>query len=159
MMLSGLKTGQHQKGATLVELIVSIVVLSVSVMGIMVVVARTTSSIADPMIRTQAIAISQAYMEEILSQTLTDPAGGDTNSCETGESRGTYDDVTDYNCISNQAVQDQQGNPITPLNGYKVTVSVASTTLNGSAARRILVTVTYDGVAGFSLPVAAYRLN
>lgn len=149
-----------QTGATLVELIISIIVLSVSVVGVMVVITRTTSSSADPMIRTQAIAIAQAYMEEILSQPLIDPAGGNLNGCDVSETRATYDDVTDYHCITNQAVQDQSGTPITPLAAYKVSVDVdPSSSLNGSPAHRITVTVNYGSTTNYRLPVVAYRLN
>ena len=155
-----MKTKDFQAGATLIELIVSIVILSVATVGIMMVITNTTTSSANPMIRAQGTAILQAYMEEILSQPLTDPAGGDTNGAEAGETRGTYDDVTDYNGLAdNTGARDQSGNLISGLEGYNVTVAVTDTTLNGSNAKRILVTVTYDGDAGFSIPVAAYRLN
>lgn len=149
-----------QAGATLIELIVSIVILSVASVGIMMVITNTTASSANPMIRAQGTAILQAYMEEILSQPLTDPAGSDTGGAEAGETRANYDDVTDYNGLAdNTGARDQSGNLIPGLEGYNVSVSVTDTTLNGSNAKRILVTVTYDGDVGFSLPVAAYRLN
>jgi len=145
-----------QCGATLVELIISIVVLSVSAVGIMMVITQTTISSANPMIRAQGTAIAQAYMEEILSKRY--PAPGD-NGPETGESRSNYDDVADYNGLSDtMGARDHNGTVITGLEGYNVAVSVSSTTLNGTAARRILVTVTYDGLSQFSLPLAAYRL-
>lgn len=149
-----------QAGATLIELIVSIVVLSVAGISIMMVITQTTLRSANPLIRSQAIAISQAYMEEVLAQPLIDPAGGDTGAAEAGETRASYDDVTDYNGLNDvSGAKDQTGAPITGLEGYNVAVAVSSTTLNGSPARRILVTVTYDGDPDFTLPVAAYRLN
>jgi Tfp pilus assembly protein PilV len=147
------------QGTTLVELIISIVILSVSATGIMMVITQTTSNSANPMIRSQGTAIAQAYMEEILAQPLVDPAGADTGSAEAGESRPSYDDVTDYNGLSDTTgARNQNGVLIDGLEGYNVSVSVAAATLNGSAARRITVTVTYDGIAGFTLPVSAYRL-
>ena len=145
-----------QRGATLVELIISIVVLSVSAVGIMMVITQSTITSANPMIRAQGTAIAQAYMEEILSKRY--PASGD-NGPETGESRSTYDDVADYNGLSDTTgARNYNGTVIAGLEGYNVAVSVSSTTLNGTAARRILVTVTYDGLPEFSLPVVAYRL-
>lgn len=155
-----MKVRKANTGATLIELIVSIVILSVAAVGIMMVITNTTMSSANPMIRAQGTAILQAYMEEILSQPLTDPAGSDTGGAEAGETRATYDDVTDYHGLADTTgARDQQGNLISGLEGYNVTVAVTDTTLNGSTAKRILVTVTYDGDAGFSLPVASYRLN
>ncbi|NNJ92712.1 MAG: prepilin-type N-terminal cleavage/methylation domain-containing protein [Gammaproteobacteria bacterium] len=152
---------KHYKGATLVELIVSIVILSVSAVGVMVVITQTTSKSANPMIRAQGTAIAQAYMEEIMSQPLTDPSGVDTGGREPGESnnRASFDDVTDYFDVDDDdGARDQNGALIPGLEGYNVTVAVTATTLNGSAARRIVVNVTYDGIAQFSLPVTAYRL-
>ncbi len=126
----------------------------------MMVITNTTLNSANPMIRAQGTAIVQAYMEEILSQPLTDPAGSDTGAAEAGETRATYDDVTDYHNLNDATgARDQTGSLIAGLQGYNITVSVTDTTLNGSAAKRILVTVTYDGDPGFSIPVAAYRLN
>jgi len=150
---------KHYRGATLVELIVSIVILSVSAVGVMMVITQTTITSANPMIRAQGTAIAQAYMEEILSRPLTDPAGGDTGSAEAGETRATYDDVTDYNGLNDATgARNQSGTLISGLEGYNISVVVTATTLNGNAARRISVTVTYDGVAQFILPVTAYRL-
>ena len=149
-----------QAGVTLVELIVSIVILSVAGLSIMMVITQTTVNSANPLIRSQAIAISQAYMEEVLAQPLVDPAGSDTGSTEAGESRDSYDDVTDYNGLSDSSgAKDQTGSLIAGLEGYNVTVAVTPATLNGSPARKILVTVTYDGDPDFTLPVVAYRLN
>jgi len=148
--------GINQQGATLVELIISIVVLSVSTVGIMMLITQTTLNSANPMIRAQATAIAQAYMEEILSRRF--PSAGD-NGPETGETRSTYDDVADYNGLSDTSgAKNQNGTVISGLEGYNVAVSVTSTALNGTAARRIRVTVTYDGMAQFSLPVTAYRM-
>jgi MSHA pilin protein MshD len=159
MMAVSLKHG-YQQGTTLVELIVSIVILAISAVGIMMVITQTTINSANPMIRAQATAIAQAYMEEILSQPLTDPAGGDTGSAESGETRANYDDVTDYNNLNDiTGAKSQTGALIAGLEGYNIAVSVAAATLNGSPARRIRVTVTYDGNPGFNLPVTAYRLN
>jgi MSHA pilin protein MshD len=147
-------------GATLIELIVSVVVISITVTGIMMVIARTAGSSGDPLIRMQAIAIAESYMEEILAQALLDPAGGDVGAAEAGETRATFDDVTDYhNLLDDAGAVDQMGSGITGLEGYNVAVSVGDTVLNGDPAKRIQVTVTFDGDPNFSFPLAAYRLN
>lgn len=150
----------RQAGATLVELVISVVIISISVTGVMMVVAETTRTSADPMIRTQATAIAQAYMEEILAQSLDDPDGAETGGAEAGESRATYDDVSDYNGLADSSgAIDQSGNPIAGLGAYNVTVAVTSTTLGGHPAKRIAIDVTFDGDVDFSLPLASYRLN
>lgn len=149
-----------QRGTTLIELLVSIVIISTTVTAVMMLIVQTSGASSDPMVRTQAMAIARAYMEEVLSQPLTDPAGSDSGGAESGETRATYDDVTDYHGLADNAgALDQTGSPIPGLGGYNVGVSVSDTTLNGDPAKRIAITVTFDGNPDFSFPLAAYRLN
>lgn len=151
---------RRQAGATLIELVISIVIISLSLSAVMMLVANSTRSSADPMVRAQATSIANAYLEEILSQALLDPGGGDLGTAEPGETRATFDDVTDYNGLNDNAgAVDQHGTPIAGLQGYNVAVVVNSTTLSGNPARRIQVTVSYDGDPDFSLSLATYRLN
>lgn len=153
----------RQRGVTLIELVVSIVILSVAAAGIMMVITQTTLSSADPMLREQATAIAQSYMEEILTQPLRDPDGVEVNGPESGETRATYDDVWDYHGLyNNSGALDQNGAAVTGLEGYNIAVSVTATTLGpgaGSPALRIAINVTHDGQAGINVPVVAYRLN
>lgn len=153
----------RQRGVTLIELVVSIVILSVAATGILMVMTQTILSSADPMLREQATAIAQSYMEEILTQPLSDPDGVETNGPEGGEIRATYDDVWDYHGLNNSAgALDQNGATVSGLEGYNIAVSVTGTTLGpgaGSPALRIAITVTHDGQAGINVPVVAYRLN
>ena len=149
-----------QAGATLIELVVSVVIIAIVATSAMMLIVRTAGSSADPMIRVQALAIAEAYMEEILTQALTDPAGADTGAAEPGESRAVFDDVTDYHNLSDTAgAMDQSGTLIPGLAGYNVAVAVTDHSLNGAAAKRILITVTHDGNPNFSLPLTAYRIN
>lgn len=151
---------RRQRGTTLIEMVISIVIISVTVTSIMMVIFQTTSNSANPLIRTQAIAIAEAYMEEIIVQPLTDPAGGDNGAAEAGETRASFDDVTDYHNLSDLAgAVDQAGNSIAGLEGYNVSVDVTNSTLNSRPAKRIRVNVTYDGDPAFAFPLVAYRLN
>jgi len=156
-------TRSGQRGVTLIELVVSIVILSVAATGILMVMTQTVLSSADPMLREQATAIAQSYMEEILTQPLTDPDGVETNGPEGGESRATYDDVWDYHGLNNSAgALDQNGATVSGLEGYNIAVTVTGATFGpgaGSPALRIAITVTHDGQAGINVPVVAYRLN
>lgn len=150
----------RQGGATLIELIVSTVIISISVTAVMMVVANTSRTSADPMIRTQALSVAGAYFEEILSQALTDPSGTDVGGPESGEVRATYDDVNDYDGLNdNSGAIDQDGNAIAGLEAYNVAVVVNATTLNGDPASRVAVTVSHDGDADLALSLTGYRLN
>lgn len=97
--MKGLRT--RQAGLTLVELVVSIVVLSVAAVSLMMLVSRMAVSSADPMVRMQVIALIQAYHEQLLALPLNDPGAG-----------GSNDDVNDYAGFS------------TTVNGYQVSVQV-----------------------------------
>lgn len=152
---------RKQTGVTLVELVISITVISVALVAVLGAFSQSATSSADPAIRSQAAAIASAYMEEALLQPYTDPDGADTGSCEEGATnRAAFDDVNDYSCINDSnGAKDQMGASIVGLTGYNVQMAVASSTLNGIAAQRIDVTTTYDGIAGLSIKLTAYRTS
>ena len=153
--------GQRQRGATLIELIVSVVIISIVATSAMMLIANTVGRSGDPLIRAQAVAIAEGYMEEILAQPLTDPEGGDTGGVEVGEDparRDLYDDITDYAVVNDSGARNQYGTAVTGLEGYGVEVTVTDTTLNGSPAKRVLVEVTHAGDGDFLLPLVGYRL-
>lgn len=149
-----------QGGASLVEMVVSIVIISISATAVMMLVTQVGRSSADPMVRAQAAAIAQAYMDEILVQALDDPDGGEVGGPESGETRATYDDVSDYHGLAdNGGARDQTGSAIAGLAGYNVAVAVEAATLGGFPAKRIRVAVGFDAAPSLVVPLVAYRLN
>ena len=149
---------QRQIGATLVELVVTIVVLGVGLTGILVVMDRNARASADPLIQHQAIAIAEAYLEEILTKAYSDPDGAESGAAEVGETRPTFDDVNDYNSLPDTSVRDQSGNAIGALAAYSVAVQVVTdATLNGLTARRVRVTVTPP--SGNAIVLGGYRAD
>lgn len=143
---------RHEWGATLVELVVSIVVISVGLAGVLVVMDRATRSSADPMIQYQAIAIAEAYLEEALLKEFNDPDGLG------GETRATFDDVNDYNGLVNNGARDQSDQPIVGLEQYTVTMTVTAEAFNAipaASARRVQVSVTPP--FGGAVVMSAYR--
>jgi MSHA pilin protein MshD len=143
-------------GVTLVELIVSIVVIGVALAGVLVVIVRNTSASADPMIWHQAVILAEAYLEEALTKEFTDP-----NPPEGGETRATYDDVLDYNnIVAESPPRDQNGTAITPLAGYTVNVQVIPEAFgNPSVASAVRVQVTVTTPAGGDVVVSGYKTN
>ena len=141
------KRVKNQRGVTLVELVVSIVIISIALAGVLMVMNYTTGHSADAVVEYQAVAIAEAYLEEIELQSFLDP-GGPT---ETG--RADLDDVQDYDRdapfgIDGESPRDQNGNKLAALAGYSVTVDVTNAVTIGPAdstvaARRIDVTVTH----------------
>jgi MSHA pilin protein MshD len=183
----------HQRGFTLIELIVFIVIVGVALTGVLSVLNQATRHSADPIIRKQALAIAEALLEEVILQPFTwcdpdDPqaataisnvvvATGCTSTAlvealrpEGSETRGTYDNVSDYvnadlSAISGNTfglgdathtIRNVVGNTAAPL-GYTATIQVAQSGLNGvSATDSLLVSVTVFA-PGETIQVQGYR--
>ncbi len=146
-----------QRGLTLIELIMFIVIVSVALAGVLTVLNHTTRHSADPLVRKQALAIAEALLEEVMLQPFTWCDPDDANAAtatgyagctiaennlaaEAGEARATVtplDNVNDYNGVS--ATTNIAGGGSAP---YTATVSVAQDSLNGIAAdASLLITV------------------
>jgi len=152
-----LPSSQH--GTTFVELIISIVVISIAVTGVLLVIMRNTASSADPLVQHQAIAIAEAYLEEILEKPFVDPNGGEPEA-----SRALYDDIDDYNVITNETPTDQAGNVMSDLSAYTVSVDVVNEAVGPAgnqspAGSTYRITVTVNAPTGNVIPLTAYRTN
>lgn len=146
------------RGVTLVELVLSIVVIGAALAGVAIVIVRNTISSADPLLWHQAVIIAEAYLEEALTKEFTDP-----NPPEGGETRATYDDVLDYNnIVAESPPRDQNGIPIAALAGYSVNVQVTTEALNNitlASGNAVRVQVTVTTPKGGSIVVSGYRTN
>lgn len=139
----------RQRGFTLIELIMFIVIVGIGVAGVLSVFTTSVASSADPMIRKQALAIAESLLEEILLKEFVDPNGG-TNGDTTcdlaaGDNRSLWDDVCDYNTYTSTGlIRNSQGNAIAALANYSVLPAVAITTVpvNGVNLKRVVVSVT-----------------
>jgi len=114
----------RELGVALIELVVSIVIVSIAAASVLGLLSRTTEHSADAMIISQAVSIAEAYLEEISLKPFADPDGVDGEG-----NRADFDDVDDYDGLVDAGAADQFGNPIAALSGYTVTVTVT-----GSAA-------------------------
>lgn len=56
------------RGFTIVEIVVTIVILAIALLGVVAIVRLGTSSSADVMLETRAIALGQAYLDEIMGR-------------------------------------------------------------------------------------------
>ena len=120
-----------QRGLSLIELILFIMIISVALAGILLVMQRVTASSADPLLRKQALAIAESLMEEVQlmpftfcdpddanSTTASNSTIGAAGGCatlsedtaidpEAGESRysstSPFDNVSDYHNFSMNA--------------------------------------------------------
>jgi MSHA pilin protein MshD len=142
----------NNRGFTLVELIISMVVVSIALGGVLMVMNYTVRHSADPMLQHQALAIAESYLEEVLLQSFNDPDGPG------GETRAFFDDVGDYNGLTNVGARDQAGNAILGLEAYTVVVNVVgNSTINGITGMRVTVTVTDP--AGNDLSLSGFKTD
>jgi MSHA pilin protein MshD len=145
-----------QRGVTLIELAVAITIVSIAAVAVLGALSFITSRGADTMVRQQAVAIADAYLEEILLQPVAAPSGAATPT-----TRANFNDVDEYNGLVDVGACDQFGNPLPNLSAYTVSVAVVQTSafsgIVAADARRIDVTVT--GPAGVSVLLSGYRTN
>ncbi|MCF6204171.1 MAG: hypothetical protein L3J59_10970 [Methylococcaceae bacterium] len=60
---------KKQSGTSLIELVFSIIIISISLTGILSVMTQTISHSADPIVQFKAITIAESYLEKTLSKT------------------------------------------------------------------------------------------
>jgi MSHA pilin protein MshD len=147
---------RRERGVTLIELVAAITIVAIAATAVLGAISLIMSRGADAMARQQAVAVAEAYLEEIMLQPVAQPTGGGTPT-----TRATFNDIDQYNGLVDAGAEDQFGNAIANLSGYTVRVAVAqSAALTGvpaSATRRIDVTVTAP--TGVTVMLTGYRTN
>ena len=145
------------RGFTLIELIVAITIVAIAAGTLMGVMAAVASRSADAMLQQQAIAIAQAYLDEIEQRWVVDPDPYGTPPL----GRANWNLVDQYNNLNDSGAQDQFGQPIPGLGAYNVSVNVVQSTglsgISGANARRIDVTVTT--APNVTVTLSGYRTN
>jgi MSHA pilin protein MshD len=155
-----------QSGFSLLDLILGIVIIGVALASAVALFSITARGSVDPVVRQQAQLIAEAYLEEILLKKFYDP---DTNTvCSNTKegSRNFYDNVCDYDGLSDVGqAKNQFGNAMGPL-GYSVGVAVTAdgtVTLSGlnnaSVVNVMRVDVTVTGPNNAAIVLSGYRTN
>jgi len=176
----------RQRGISLVELIVFIVVVSVAAAGVLIAFSSSTRASADPMVQKQALAIAEALLEEVQLQPFTycDPddtaeatalssagctggAGGANDESRTpltheGESRTAipvFDNVSDYNGLPLNPITDINGSALA-LDGYSASITVAPQGIGVIPAdEALLITVSVSGPGNTTVVLHGYRVR
>ena len=112
-----------ESGVTLIELVISIVIIAIAASAVLGVLASSVGRSADAMVMSQAVAIAEAYLEEITLKSYVDPDGVDGEA-----NRVDFDDVDDYDGLVDVGAQDQFGVAIASLSLYTVAVAVVQST-------------------------------
>ena len=170
MSIEARNSGHGQRGMTLIELIMFIVIVGVGIAGILLVMNVTVTRSADPVVRKQALAMAEAILGEVLAKDFSNPAGGYTETVPaTCANRALYDDVDDYACFDgstdNKKIHGDAtlgSNPLAALSAYRVTVTIDATAAAAlgaiPAGQTKKITVSVSG-GNESLEVWGYRTN
>jgi MSHA pilin protein MshD len=149
-------TRAHARGIALVELIIAIVLISITAATVFGQVRDSAGVSAAGVITAQSESVANAYLQLIARRPVDDPDGVDGELL-----RANFDDVDDYNGILDVGARDASGALIAGLGNLTVRVSVVATNaLPGVAAadaRRIDVTV--DDATGTQYLATAFRLR
>ncbi|MNZ82669.1 hypothetical protein D3C78_1013730 [compost metagenome] len=148
---------RRQRGMTLVELVIAIVIVGIAAAALYTAMATITSRSADPMLRQQSLAIAEAYLEEILAEDFLDPTSH-TQCPAPPAGRAAFDNVCDYAGLDDAGARGADGALIPGLQDYRVRVAVtpqAFDTLSAAAALQVVVTV--EAPDGQTLPLAGWR--
>lgn len=145
-----------QRGISLVELVLVIVILGVGMAGVLGAFMTATTASADPLIRKQMLSIAEQMLEEIGLQQYAATPATEAAAVSTCPARNAFNDVTDYHgYATTNGFCDISGVAVAGLASYNVSVTVDSgislaaaggsgAVASGNAAR-ITVNVTHGG--------------
>ncbi len=155
------RAGVREAGLSLIELVVAIVVISISLSGVLLVVDTTTRASADPMLERQAISIADAYLEEILQKAYLDPDTG--TLCPAPEAtRSLFDNLCDYDGLDETGARDQHGNAVAGLEAYRVRIAIDRSAALGTVSGEsdvVRVDASVNDPMGRLVRMSGYRTN
>lgn len=144
---------RDQRGVTLIDLIITIIILAIAVPPMVGVFITSTRNSTFGVTMARANHLASNLFEEIRSKRWDENTGAASATLgpDTGETRATYDDVDDFNGLNETPPKDSQGANMSGYTGFRQQVSVcyvagtAVDTCLGSGTsnyKKITVTVT-----------------
>jgi MSHA pilin protein MshD len=151
-----------QRGLSMIELVVFIVVVSIGVLGILSVFNVALRGSTDPLVNKQSTAIAEAMLDEILAKDFT--VGGYLENDHTKSDRAQFDDISDYAGYDQTGIKAIDGSPVIGLENYKVAIIIDTSSSDNSFSlnlpagdiKKVTVVVT-RGVNTITL--TGYRTN
>lgn len=150
------RPASRQRGISLIELIMFVVIITVALAGILQVMNLTSGHSADTLVRKQALAVAESMLEEV---ELQDFIAASAVSPVTQTNRATaYHIVTDYNGFATTGIFTPDNTPVAGLGNYNLAVSVTPSALGAiPAASAVLITVTVTDPTSQQTVVQGYR--
>lgn len=175
------RAGVCERGLTLIELLLFVVVVSSALAGVLSVFMQAGAASADPGVRRQALAIAESLLEEVQLMPFTFCDGDDANvetasapaGCagaaeaagpESGEGRFAtpqFDHVNDYHGYTMTGGIRSIANAAVPgLGAYSASVSVGAAalhTISAGSGDALRITVTVSGPGNTQITLDGYR--
>ena len=157
-----------QRGTTLVEVIIFILIVSIAVVAVVSTMALAVRGSGDPLVMRQTLAIAESLTQEIDSLPYAqkdpyNPTGpDDAIGPETGETRaGTplpFDNPNDYSGYSETGIVAPDGTTVAGLGSYSASVVASQQSMgNVPASDGLLVVVTATGPDGQPVTLTTFR--
>lgn len=147
---------QEQRGFTLIEMVVFIVVLGVGITGTLAAIVHSTRDAADPLIHLRAAELGRSYLDEVMAV----PYADQNKSCSASE-RADFEHLECYNGLSDQPPEPATGDEETMdevYSGWTVEVAVDNEDKwEGADGRWVTVTVTPPGNGAGPIELSAFR--
>lgn len=126
-----MKARAAETGFTLVESLLSIVIIGIALSGLIAAWSHSVSRSSDPYAQVKMMAIAQLYRAQMapLAYDEKDSCNAATWNCSSvmgneGERRSQFDDIDDFNAL-NEAVESIAGESKSDYRGYQVAISVS----------------------------------
>jgi len=161
---------QNNRGVTFVEIVASIVVLGIALPPLIAVFTEVAGKSPDHTYQVMARTYADSLMEEIASKAFEDPDEAPGSFGAEEGARAAYDDIDDYDGLSNSPPQHFDGTLLDDYGGFTRGVLVANVTAadtdpstaaaSGTTAfKRIRVAVTWTGARGGEVVLSTLRTN
>jgi MSHA pilin protein MshD len=132
---------RRERGMTLIELVIAIVVIGICVASVLALLSSIAMRSASSLNRTQATSVAMSYLEFILAQ--------------------PYGNIGTYHGIDRLGPLDATGAPVAGLERYRVQVTAVGDTLGAGAdtAQAMRVDVTVVDPTGATTRITGYRTD
>lgn len=124
---------KSRAGGTLVEVMISILIVGVVIVPAVGVFTRTASNYNKQAIKDRAFLLASDLISEIVQQNFTDPETGEQTFGPEEASRASFDDVDDYNGFSESPPVSMNDSQLADSDLFTRTVGVEYVVLNSGA--------------------------